>query len=160
MARPFKCRRVEFVPNITFFKPAGVPMRMLQDVCISLEETESIRLRDIEALEQQECAERMNISRPTFQRVLRAARFKIADALLNGKAIRIEGGNFELASSYYRCIKGHEWEINMSSVKEKPCCPICKSSQVQPSIMRFEGRVLNESKDCISKNNSNNKEER
>jgi predicted DNA-binding protein (UPF0251 family) len=95
MARPTKCRRVAFIPGVKYFKPAGIPLRFLAEVCVSIEEAESIRLKDIEQLEQEQCAVKMGISRPTFQRVLSAARKKIADALLNGKAIRIAGGNYE-----------------------------------------------------------------
>ncbi|HEY50435.1 MAG TPA: DUF134 domain-containing protein [Dehalococcoidia bacterium] len=97
MPRPVKWRRVNFVPGVTYFKPAGIPLQVLNEVCLTVEEAEAIRLKDFEGLEQEQGAEKMNISRPTFQRVLGAARKKIADALLNGKAIRIEGGNFEIA---------------------------------------------------------------
>ena len=98
MSRPPKCRRVAFLPNVTYFKPAGIPLRTLDEICLSMEEVEAIRLKDLEGLEQEQGAEKMNISRPTFQRVLTSARQKISDALLNGKAIRIEGGNFEVVS--------------------------------------------------------------
>jgi predicted DNA-binding protein (UPF0251 family) len=81
---------------VNHFKPAGVPLRIQEEVSVSVEEVEAIRLRDLEALGQEQCAQSMNISRPTFQRVLESARTKIADALLNGKAIRIEGGNYEM----------------------------------------------------------------
>ena len=97
MPRPPKCRRVAFLPNVTYFKPAGIPLRVLEGVRLSVEEAEAIRLKDLEGLEQAPSAERMNLSRPTFQRMLASARRKIADALLNGKAIKIEGGNFEVA---------------------------------------------------------------
>jgi uncharacterized protein len=96
MSRPFKCRRICFMPGVTYFKPAGIPLRFLEENCLSLEEMEAIRLRDLEQLE---CARKMNISRPTFQRVLASARRKIADGLLTGKALRIEGGNYELSTS-------------------------------------------------------------
>jgi len=72
-------------------------MRVLDEIRLTVEEAEAIRLKDLEALEQEDGAEKMNISRPTFQRVLAAGRKKIADALLNGKAIRIEGGNYEIS---------------------------------------------------------------
>ena len=98
MPRPSKCRRVAFIPDATYFKPAGIPMRILDEICLTIEEAEAIRLKDLESLEQESGAEKMNISRPTFQRVLATGRKKIADALLNGKAIRIEGGNFEISS--------------------------------------------------------------
>jgi len=97
MPRPIKWRRVSFMPEVTYFKPAGIPLRALGEVCLSVEEMEAIRLKDAEGLEQEQAAEKMNISRPTFQRVLNSARQKVAGALLNGKAIRIEGGNFEMA---------------------------------------------------------------
>jgi len=97
MPRPPKCRRVAFLPEATYFKPAGIPLRALSEVQLSVEEAEAIRLKDLEGLEQEPSSEKMNVSRPTFQRVLASARQKIADALLNSKAIRIEGGNFEVA---------------------------------------------------------------
>ena len=99
MSRPFKCCRVCFRPGVTYFKPAGIPLRFLGENCLSLGEMEAIRLRDLKHLEQVEGAKQMNISRPTFQRVLASARRKIADSLLTGKALRIEGGNYELSAS-------------------------------------------------------------
>jgi predicted DNA-binding protein (UPF0251 family) len=111
MSRPQKCRRVAFLPRVNYFKPAGMPMRVLDEVILSVEEAEAIRLKDLERLDQVQGAERMNISRPTFQRVLASGRQKIADALLNGKAVKIEGGSFEMASSRFRCLNNHEWEI-------------------------------------------------
>jgi len=98
VTRPPKCWRIGNVPGVTYFKPAGIPLRLLQEVRLSLEEAEAIRLKDLEGLEQEEGAEKMGVSRPTFQRVLSRARRKIADALLHGRAIRIEGGNYELAA--------------------------------------------------------------
>jgi predicted DNA-binding protein (UPF0251 family) len=99
MGRHPLCRRVSYLPSVTFFKPAGIPLRELEEVCLSVEELEAIRLKDIEDLEQEQCAEKMNISRPTFVRILDAARKKMAEALINGKAIRIEGGHFEMAGT-------------------------------------------------------------
>lgn len=97
MPRPIKYRRVAFMPEVTYFKPAGIPLRVLEESRLSIEEVEAIRLKDLDGLEQEECAVKMNISRQTFQRVIGLARRNIADALLNGKAIRIEGGNFEMS---------------------------------------------------------------
>ena len=97
MPRPIKYRRVAFMPEVTYFKPAGIPLRVLEESRLSVEEVEAIRLKDLDGLEQEECAVKMNISRQTFQRVLGSARRNIADALLNGKAVRIEGGNFEMS---------------------------------------------------------------
>lgn len=134
MARPFKCRRVAFLPGVTFFKPAGIPLRSLEEVQLSLEEAEALRLKDLEGLEQEEGAEKMNVSRPTFQRVLASARKKTADALLNGKAIRIEGGNFEIAHNRFRCRSGHEWEVEIPTTVLPALCPTCNTSDVQPVL--------------------------
>jgi predicted DNA-binding protein (UPF0251 family) len=134
MARPFKCRRVAFLPDVTFFKPAGIPLRSLEEIRLSFEEAEALRLKDLEGLEQEEGAEKMNISRPTFQRVLASARRKTADALLNGKAVRIEGGNFEIAHSRFRCQRGHEWEVEKPTSILPPFCPTCNTSEVQPVL--------------------------
>jgi predicted DNA-binding protein (UPF0251 family)/predicted Fe-Mo cluster-binding NifX family protein len=99
MSRPCKCRRVCFMPGVTYFTPAGIPMSRLTENCLSHEEVEAIRLRDLERLEQMECGMKMNVSRPTFQRILASARLKIADSLLTGKALRIEGGNYEFTKA-------------------------------------------------------------
>jgi len=96
MPRPPKCRRVKFFPKHTYFKPAGIPLRELKEEILTVEEIEALRLKDLEGLEQEECAQSMSISRPTFQRILVEARKKVAKALIYGKAIRIEGGTFIL----------------------------------------------------------------
>lgn len=96
MPRPPKCRRVTFFPRYTYFKPAGIPLRDLEEETLTVEEIEALRLKDLEGLEQEECAQSMRISRPTFQRILIEARKKVAKALIYGKAIRIEGGTFFL----------------------------------------------------------------
>ena len=134
MARIPKWRRVTFIPEITYFKPAGKPSRALEEVRLSVEEAESIRLKDLEELEQEECARRMSISRPTFHRVLRSARSKLADALLNGKAIRIKGGNFEMAIRRFHCTNGHEWDVPFETMITMPpqSCPICNTLNIFP----------------------------
>ena len=92
MPRPFCPRRVGFVPGVTYFKPAGVPMCELNEVVVTLDELEALRLADLEGRYQEQAAEQMKISRPTFARVVESARKKVADALINGKALRMEGG--------------------------------------------------------------------
>jgi predicted DNA-binding protein (UPF0251 family) len=132
MSRPRKYRRVEHVPDITYFKPAGTPLRELAEVRLSVEEAEAIRLKDLEGLEQEEGAKKMNISRPTFQRVLASARQKLADVILNGKAIRIEGGNFEMTWRRFRCHRGHEWELDTPVGVPPELCPVCRLPDVEP----------------------------
>lgn len=132
MPRPRRCRRIAFLPGADYFKPAGIPLRELDEVHLALEEAEAIRLKDLEDLEQEECAQRMNISRPTFQRVLDSARKKVADALLNGKAIRIFGGDYEMADLRWHCRAGHEWDVPMEATMSAPpsLCPECNTPDI------------------------------
>ena len=131
--RPPICRRVALMPEATYFKPAGIPMRLLEEIRLSVEELEAVRLRDLERLEQEEAAEKMNISRQTFQRVLASARQKIAEALLYGKAVRIEGGNFEVSPLRFKCARGHEWELPLEVATSAPqFCPVCNTSDIAP----------------------------
>jgi len=96
MVRPRLCRRILAEPNVTYFKPRGIPMRELEEVILSVEEFEAVRLKDLEGLEQEECAKKMKISQPTFHRLVLSARKKIAEAIIKGKAIQIHGGNYRL----------------------------------------------------------------
>jgi predicted DNA-binding protein (UPF0251 family) len=109
-------------------------MAELEEVQLLVEEAEAIRLKDLDRLEQEECAEKMNISRSTFSRLLDTARQKLADALLNGKAIRIEGGNFEMAVRRFRCLRGHEWEVPFETMISTPPvnCPECDTPSIMP----------------------------
>lgn len=136
MGRIPKFRCVDSIPEVTFFKPVGIPYRVLEEVCLSVEEAEAIRLKDLENLEQKECAQRMNISRPTFHRILGKARRKLASALLNGKAIRIEGGTFEMKIRRFFCINGHQWDVSFKDMISCPpqLCPTCES----PNIMAIQ----------------------
>jgi len=95
MPRPKKCRRVIEHTGVRYFKPHGIPMRFLETVSLTLDEMEAIRLADLEGMSQQEGAERMNVSRATFGRIVASARKKTADALYKGRAIKIEGGTIE-----------------------------------------------------------------
>ena len=90
MVRPRLCRNVKFNPQVNYFKPQGIPVRCLEVVQMSLEEMEALRLKNLEGLEQTEAAQKMNTSQSTFARILASANQKAADALINGKAIRIE----------------------------------------------------------------------
>ncbi len=142
MGRRPLCRRVNFLPSVTYFKPAGIPLRELDEVCLSVEEVEAVRLKDIEDLEQEQCAASMNVSRPTFVRILDAARKKIAEALIEGKAIRIEGGNYEVAARHFRCQNNHEWEVlNETLINSSPqLCPTCKTPDIAPIQPLSQGR--------------------
>ncbi|EKD47188.1 MAG: hypothetical protein ACD_66C00179G0001 [uncultured bacterium] len=90
MPRPRLCRKIEFNPSITFFKPQGIPMRELEIVELTAEEIEAYRLRHDKNMEQTKAAKKMQTSQSTYQRILISANKKIADALINGKAIKIK----------------------------------------------------------------------
>jgi predicted DNA-binding protein (UPF0251 family) len=132
MGRQPLWRRVGSLPRVNYFKPAGIPLAEIQEVRLSIEEAEAIRLKDLESLEQDACAQKMNVSRSTFARILVLARQKMADALLNGKAIRIEGGNYELTKRSFRCGNGHEWEVPFEVMIKKPpeLCPTCNTTDI------------------------------
>ncbi len=90
MPRPCRQRRIRGRPNSPYFKPAGIRKIELEESVITLDEFEALRLKDYLKYDQNRCAEEMNVSQPTFHRILQSAREKIADAIINGKALRIE----------------------------------------------------------------------
>jgi uncharacterized protein len=142
MPRPLKLRQVTRVPAVTFFKPAGVPMARLAIVTLALEEVEALRLKDTEDLHQEECARQMGISRATFHQVLKSARGKVADALVNGKAIRVEGGVFAFPGGRFRCrLDGNEWDLPPGPlpVIRAVTCPSCNGQDVQPVLSSAGG---------------------
>jgi len=94
MPRPRLLRRIFFQPNVTQFMPQGV--KSSYEEILTYEEIETIRLKDLENLEQNKAAKQMKISQPTFSRLLDSARKKIANAIINGQAIKIQGGNFKM----------------------------------------------------------------
>ncbi len=89
MPRPRLPRRIRFNPNVTYFKPQGVPMRFLEIAELTAEEVEALRLKNIKNLSQEECAKQMKTSQSTFQRILSSAYKKISKAIIEGKAIKI-----------------------------------------------------------------------
>jgi predicted DNA-binding protein (UPF0251 family)/DNA-directed RNA polymerase subunit RPC12/RpoP len=135
LARPPKWRKVEFIPIIQRFVPLDIQTNNIEENILRIEEVEAIRLKDVEKLEQEECAERMEISRQTFQRILNSAREKIADSIINGKAIRIEGGNFTRNICPVRCLDcGKEWKESYENFEKiingQYACPGCQSKRI------------------------------
>jgi predicted DNA-binding protein (UPF0251 family) len=106
MPRPFKCRFVEGLPPSDYFKPRGIPLSDLEVVNLTVDEFEAVRLADYEGLYQEKAAEKMGISRPTFGNIVESARKKIADALVNSRAIRIEGGVYRTPDGAGRPARG------------------------------------------------------
>ncbi|MCK5476593.1 MAG: DUF134 domain-containing protein [Candidatus Aenigmarchaeota archaeon] len=99
MPIPRRCRRVGFQPRVTYFKPMGIRMIDLRELVLSIDELEAVRLKDLLGLGQKEAAMKMDISQPTFHRLLMSARKKIADAIVNGNVLKIKGGNYNIMLS-------------------------------------------------------------
>jgi predicted DNA-binding protein (UPF0251 family) len=129
MPRPTKCRRVDFFPENTYFVPLGKPKCELEEIVLKVEELEAMRLKDIEELNQEECAEKMQVSRQTFQNIIDSARKKIAIALTEGKAVNITGGHYTTNHCKFKCMDcGSIYDINYE--QDKITCPICGSEKV------------------------------
>lgn len=105
MARPLKCRKVCAPPKMKGYKPYGIPLCKVETVNLTFEEYESIKLVNYDMLAQDKAAEQMNVSRPTLTRIYNKALKKIAKAFVEGKAIEIEGGNYEFDEDWFRCKK-------------------------------------------------------
>jgi len=99
LPRPRICRLVQEHPSVVYYKPRGIPLSDLREVVLPVEGLEALRLADLEKLDHETAASMMGVSRPTFSRVLAAARSAVARALVNGWAIRIEGGDYEVAGA-------------------------------------------------------------
>ena len=131
MARPRNCRRVGSMPESNYFKPRGIPLSMLEEIILNVDEFEAIRLADLEGLYQEQAAEKMNVSRPTFGRIIDAAHKKVAEALVKGKALKIEGGEFKMATMRkFKCYDcQHSWELPYGTGRPENC-PSCKSGNI------------------------------
>lgn len=130
MPRPIKWRKVENLPEYRYFIPTNVDSEDLEENILKIEELEAIRLRDLQGLEQEECANKMKISRQTFQRVYNEAKAKVADSLVNGKAIKVSGGNFTQNICTLVCRNcGFKWEKRVEELREadQRRCPQCGS---------------------------------
>lgn len=135
MARPTKWRKIEHVPTVPYFVPTDQETNEVAKNIILFEEIEALRLKDLEGLEQEECANRMQVSRPTFQRILLSAREKVADSLVNGKVMHITGGNFTRNICAVQCVHcGKEWVESYENLElldnSDYACPNCGSSEV------------------------------
>ncbi|GAA0179728.1 DUF134 domain-containing protein [Clostridium sediminicola] len=129
MPRPTKWRRVQFQPGSTYFVPADKRNCEIEEIVLKVEEVEAMRLKDIENLNQEQCAEKMLVSRQTFQNIIDKAREKVARALIEGKAIRIAGGKYTFNVCKMRCIECGEI-FDMNYEKNQIKCPKCESDKV------------------------------
>jgi len=95
MPRPRIPRCIKFRPDVYYFKPQGIPLRELEEIVLYPDELEALKLHEVDGLEQIEASEKMKISQPTFARLLGSAHKNVAEAIIKGKAIRIERGGGE-----------------------------------------------------------------
>lgn len=107
MSRPRKYRRVCGLPATNLFGPVeGCCTQSANHIVMSVEEFEAIRLIDLQGLMQEECATQMKVARTTVQRIYNEARRKIAQSLVEGQMLRVEGGNFQVCENvpvHLRC---------------------------------------------------------
>jgi uncharacterized protein len=129
MARPKCARLVESSPGTTYFKPRGIPLMDLEEVVLGFDEYEALRLADLDGLYHEAAAEKMGISRATFGRILASAHRTVADALINGRAIKIEGGVVAVAGMrMFECDNcRRSWEVPFGTGRPA-ACPQCKGS--------------------------------
>lgn len=130
MPRPKCCRLVGAVPDRKCFRPEGEISSGLSEVLLTLDEYEAIRLADLEGLYQEQAASRMNVSRQTFGRIVEAARRKVADVLVNGKALRIEGGIVSFKNGkHIRCPRCRKAFGIPGKARGVTICPHCTKQQ-------------------------------
>lgn len=115
---------------MTFFKPQGIPLKTLEHALITVDELEALRLSDFEGLSHEDVARRMRVSRPTVTRMLAKAHRAVADALVNGKAIRIEGGDYCLAGD--KCCPRCGSYISSEEVPSQSICSECETDLSVP----------------------------
>jgi len=124
-------RMVTREPPVSVFKPAGIPAMDLDEILITIDEFEALRLADFEGLSQRDASIEMHISQPTFNRVLSSARHKVATALVQGYVLRIEGGRYVLTdgSGTLECLDCGA-TVDMSA-EDKSTCPECGSKKIR-----------------------------
>ena len=133
MGRLKKNRIVKFNPNVNYFKPRGIPMFELEEVSLTVDEREAIRLADFVGLSHEEAGRQMGVSRATFGRIVQRARKAVADAMINGKAIKVEGGNYNIVDETEKliCHKCKNILNESNGTSKQEACPLCLSESVQ-----------------------------
>ncbi len=137
MPRPKCCRQIGVMPGKTCFQPEGTTLTSFEVVLITLDEYEAIRLADLEGLYQEQAASRMNISRQTFGRIIEAAHRKVADVLVNGKVLKIEGGSVSLkAERPVRCPRCRRAFSPDCGKREETSCPYCRGHAENQTVLK------------------------
>lgn len=129
MSRPTNNRIVYEPPVFTDFKPIGVKGDSLEQVQLSLDEFEAFRLADYVGLSHEEASGEMEISRPTFTRLIEKARKKIAEFIIEGRILNIDGGNIHFRNNIIKCQScGHMFRTKFSEIITE--CPSCRSQNL------------------------------
>jgi predicted DNA-binding protein (UPF0251 family) len=139
MPRPFVNRKIGFTPDFFSFKPAGIPAKKLDRIELSLDELEALRLADLEGLYQDEAARLMEVSRQTFGNILQSAHRKVAETLIYGASLNIDGGPVDkMRDRNYKCCGcGHQWKVPFGETRPEKC-PSCADQDFIRSEKDFE----------------------
>ena len=130
MPRPFRLRRVCCRPDSNYFKPRGIPVDALEEINLTIDELEAIRLADLKKMYQEDAAKKMGISRQTFGNIITSAHKKVADSLINSKALKIEGGAVKMMEKHFVCYEcKHEWVTAFGTGRPNECSQ-CKSTNI------------------------------
>jgi len=128
MVRPRHCRRVDSEPVSYYFKPAGVSKASLEEVILTIDEWEALRLADFKGTYHDGAAKSMRVSRQTFGRIIEGARKKVAQALICGHALIIKGGDYEMTTRKFTCFDcKHKWELDHGTGRPETC-PSCEGT--------------------------------
>lgn len=132
MPRPKRCRWIAGQPLGLYLKPQGIPLRFLEEVCLTLDEAEALRLADLEGNHHEKSGESLGVSRATFGRIVESARRKVAEAIFQGKALRIEGGVVQVVDQRtFLCADcGHGWPEPRGTGRPQ-ACPQCGGPNIQ-----------------------------
>lgn len=144
MVRPKKNRIVKFNPDVVYFKPRGIPIFDLEEVSLTIDEREAIRLADLLGLSHEDAGQEMGVSRATFGRIVQRARKIVADALIKGKAIKIEGGNYNIVGGMRKFICNacaYRWKEPFGTGRPNEC-PSCTSIDIQRANAKDTGRSV------------------
>ncbi len=151
MPRPENNRIVYEPPLFVEFKPVGIASKNLEQRLLSLDEFEAIRLADSEGMSHEEASKEMGISRSTFSRLVDKSRKKIADFLIKGQLLTIEGGNIHFRNNIIRCFDcGHMFKTSIDSPLSK--CPVCSSTKLENLAGGFGHGIC-----CTNRINSHSK---
>jgi predicted DNA-binding protein (UPF0251 family) len=125
MPRPFKNRKINGLFSSDCYKPNGIPLSMLVSIELSVDELEALRLADLGNMYQDVAAEEIGVSRQTFGNIIKSARKKVADAIINGKALKIVSHGLSYSDSIRSCRNcGVIWR---KAVEKQVACPSCES---------------------------------